>query len=36
MKKEVSSSMLKTKPLIYKGVDFYFATAKKDKNIHVD
>lgn len=28
-KKEISSSMLKTKPLIYKGVDFYFATAKK-------
>ena len=29
MKKEKSSSMLKTKPLIYKGVDFYFAIAKK-------
>lgn len=29
MKKEKSFTMLKTKPLIYKGVDFYFAIAKK-------
>lgn len=29
MKKQKGSSMLKTKPLIYKGVELYFAIAKK-------